>query len=215
MRLRGPIGAVAAGLAVAALAVAAPAFGGSSRPARAADVGTLSICNKAGNPPISIALAYTSNAPAGAGGTVVQTASVGTCTARVFYTVGTHVIVSESVPTGFAVTAIDVAGGSSTLSDTVLSAGVTTVTVGTGDTTVTFTTKGPGAPAAAQCVVPRVVGLTLTAARKAVVHNHCRVGSVLRVHSKRIPKGGVTSVKPRGGTHLAHNAKVRLYVSKG
>ena len=128
---------------------------------------------------------------------------------------GTQVTVLETVPTGFTVTGITIGGGQSTLAQTIPAGGVAIVTMGTGNSVVTYTTKGPGAPAAAGCVVPSVVGLTLAAARKAVVRAHCRVGSVYRVYSTRIPKGGVTSVKPKRGAHLAHNAKLRLSVSRG
>jgi PASTA domain len=193
---------------------AAPALA-SRAPAAARDVGTLSVCNTSGNPPISLALAFTQTAPGGAGGTVVQTASVGTCTAPVFYTVGTQVLVTENVPTGFAVTSITVGGGQSTLSQTIPAAGAANVTIGTGNSVLTFVTRGPGAPAPAPCVVPNVTGLTLAAARKAARANRCRVGSVIYVYSARIPKGGVTRVRPAQGTRLAHNAKIRLYVSRG
>jgi beta-lactam-binding protein with PASTA domain len=65
------------------------------------------------------------------------------------------------------------------------------------------------------CVVPHAIGLNLAAARKAIKAAACRVKGVSYVYSSRIPKGGVTSTKPRAGAHLAHNGKVRLYVSRG
>jgi PASTA domain len=215
MRFLGSVTTVAAALAAAALALAVPTHAASSPSARAVDFGTLSVCNQSGSPPIAIALTYTLNAPGSAGGSQVQTASVGTCTAQVWFPVGAQVTVLENVPTSFAVTAITIGGGQSTLTQTVLGAGEAVVTIGTGQSLLTFTTKAPGPPPAAACVVPRVIGLTLTAARNAVTHAHCRVGSVSRIYSSRIPKGGVTSVKPRQGAHLAHNAKIRLYVSRG
>jgi hypothetical protein len=215
MRFPRTLTTVAASLAAAALMVVAPTYAATSPSAHAVDFGTLSVCNQSGSPPINIALTYTLNASGANGGTQVQTASVGTCTAQVWFPVGAQVTVLENVPTGFAVTAITIGGGQSTLTQTVLSGGVAVVTVGSGNSVLTFTTKAPGPPPAAACVVPRVIGLTLTAARKAVTRAHCRVRSVTRVYSSRIPKGGVTSVKPKPGAHLAHNAKIRLYVSRG
>jgi PASTA domain len=209
-----PLGSTLA-VAAATLAVAAPAFAGSSPSAVAVQSGTLSVCNMAGSPPITLALAYSFSAPASAGGSQILSASVGTCTPVIWYPVGTQVTVIENVPTGFAVTGITIAGGESTLSQSVPSAGLATVTIGNGSAVLTFTTKAPGPPPAAACIVPSVIGLNLAAARQAVVRAHCRVGSVYRVYSSRIPKGGVSSVKPKRGTHLAHNAKVRLYVSRG
>jgi PASTA domain len=209
------LGATVALLAALAAVLVGPASARSTRPAAAADAGTISICNMAGNPPITLPMTYSLNAPGAAGGSHVQTASVGTCTAAIWYPVGTQVTVLETVPTGFAVTAITIGGGQSTLSQAILAGGVAIVTMGTGSSVLTFTTKAPGATGAAACVVPRVVGLTLTAARKAVARAHCRVKSVTRVYSSRIPAGGVTSVKPRVGAHLAHNAKIRIYVSRG
>jgi PASTA domain len=215
MRASGPLAVVAAGLSVAAMTVAAPVFAADSPSAIAVDSGTLSVCNTSGSPPITIALTYSLNAPASAGGSQVLSASPGTCTVNIWYPVGTNVTVLETVPTGFTVTSITIGGGESTLAQTVPSAGMATVTIGNGNSVLTFTTKAPGAPPAAGCVVPRVVGLTLAAARKAVVHALCRVGSVHYIYSSRIPKGGVTSVSPKPGAHLAHNAKLRLNVSRG
>lgn len=207
--------ALVAALTAVALALVLPAVAASSPSARAVEEGTLSVCNVSGKPPITIALTYALNAPASAGGSQVLSASPGTCTPNVWYPVGTNVSVLETVPTGFAVTAVTISGGQSTLAQTLLTAGMATVTIGNGNSFVNFTTKAPGPPPKAPCVVPRVVGLTLAAARKLVVRAHCRVGSVHRVYSKRIPKGGVTSVKPKQGAHRAHNAKLRLYVSRG
>ena len=120
----------------------------------------------------------------------------------------------ENVPTGDAITSITISGESK-LSQTSPAGGLAGVTMGNADSTVTFTTRGAGTPTARPCIVPRVIGLTLAAARTAIKHAACKVKSVTYIHSTRIPRGGVTSSKPRRGTHLAHNAGVRLYVSKG
>lgn len=204
-----------AAVAGVALALAVPTYAATSPSAHAVDFGTLSVCNQSGSPPITIALTYTLNASGANGGTQVQTASIGTCTAQVWFPVGAQVTVLENVPTGFAVTGVTIGGGQSTLAQTVLSGGVAVVTIGSGNSLLTFTTRAPGPPPAAPCIVPRVIGLTLAAARKAIVRAHCRVGSVHRIYSSRIPKGGVTSIKPKQGAHRKHNAKLRLFVSRG
>ena len=197
-----------------ALIFAALAVGASSAAAATADTGTISICNAAGNPPVATILTFSIVAPASAGGTQVATLSPGACSARYFLPVGLQITLIENVPTGDVVTNIAVSGAA-TLDQTSLAGGVATVTVGNSDSIVTFTTRGAGAPPASPCVVPRVIGLTLAAARTAIRASACRVRSVSYVSSKRIPKGGVTSVNPRSGAHLAHNAGVRLYVSRG
>jgi hypothetical protein len=66
-----------------------------------------------------------------------------------------------------------------------------------------------------QCVVPKVKGKTLAAARKAITHAHCAVGKITRAASKKVAKGKVISQKPTPGKHLAAGAKVNLVVSKG
>jgi beta-lactam-binding protein with PASTA domain len=64
------------------------------------------------------------------------------------------------------------------------------------------------------CVVPKVKGKKLRAAKRALVRAHCRPGKVTRRYS-RIRRGRVISQRPRPGKHLKPGAKVRLVVSKG
>ena len=64
------------------------------------------------------------------------------------------------------------------------------------------------------CVVPRVVGKTLSAAKRMLKAAHCGVGKTTRVYSK-LKKGRVVAEKPRAGAHLKSGAKVALTVSKG
>lgn len=64
------------------------------------------------------------------------------------------------------------------------------------------------------CVVPRVTGKTLAAAKRALKARSCRAGKVRHVASGR-KKGRVVAQKPRPGRHLRHGAKVRLTVSEG
>jgi hypothetical protein len=177
--------------------------------------GTFTVCNAPGNPAPSVIFTYTLAAPGGDGGTLVQNVAVGACSAKIFYPVGTPLLVTETVPTGYAVTSIKLAEGSqSTLGQVVLSVGQAMVTIGTGDAVLTYTTKAPGVPTRT-CVVPRVVGFTLSSARKLITHAGCRVGSVTFVYSSRIPKGGVVASRPKGGSQVAHGTKVRLSVSRG
>jgi hypothetical protein len=201
------------GLAIvsAALALGATAVAGAQA---APPVGTLSVCNAAGNPPVATVVTFSLVAPASAGGTQVVTLGPGACSAQYFFSQGLQITVIENVPTGGAVTNIAISGAS-TLAQTSLASGVALVTIGDAGSVLTFTTKAGGAPALRGCVVPHLIGLTLAAARKAIAHAACKVKGVSYVYSTRIPKGGVTSTKPRAGAQLAHNGRVGLVVSRG
>ena len=65
------------------------------------------------------------------------------------------------------------------------------------------------------CVVPKLKGKTLRAAKLAIGKAHCSVGKVTRAFSAKVRKGRVLSQKPKPGTKLAAGAKVRLALSKG
>jgi uncharacterized delta-60 repeat protein len=65
------------------------------------------------------------------------------------------------------------------------------------------------------CVVPRVKGKILVAARRAIVKAHCSVGKVTRAFSSKVKKGRVISQKPQAGKRLGAGSKVKLMVSKG
>jgi hypothetical protein len=65
-----------------------------------------------------------------------------------------------------------------------------------------------------RCLVPRVVGRSLTRARSALRRAHCRVGQVKRVRS-RVPRGRVVRQSRRAGTRLAAGSRVGLVVSAG
>jgi hypothetical protein len=73
------------------------------------------------------------------------------------------------------------------------------------------TAKFTGKP----CVVPKLKGKKLSAAKRALKAHFCRAGKIKHAFSKRVKKGRVISSKPGKGKHLKHNAKVRLTVSKG
>ena len=88
-------------------------------------------------------------------------------------------------------------------------AGTCTVTPSTDHTvTATFEKKPP-------CIVPKVIGKTLKAAKKAIERAHCTLGKVTKAYSATVKKGHVGAQKPRPGSKLAPGAKVRLKVSKG
>ena len=65
-----------------------------------------------------------------------------------------------------------------------------------------------------RCVVPRVVGKRLAAAKAAIKKASCSVGTVTTAASSR-PKGQVVAQKPKHGKRLKPHAKVSLVVSKG
>jgi len=80
---------------------------------------------------------------------------------------------------------------------------------GTGASTdQTFTTSP-------NCVVPKVVGLGLGAAKKKIVAGHCKVGKVTKKVSTQKAKGKVLAQSPKPGTTLGNGAKVNLTVGKG
>ena len=74
--------------------------------------------------------------------------------------------------------------------------------------TATFTAKPV-------CLVPKVTGKRLAAARTAIQRARCRVGKISKAFSAKVKPGRVISQKPRPKTTLAAGSKVRLTVSKG
>jgi hypothetical protein len=190
-----------------------------------ADSGILTICNASGARPVTGTFVYTSSAPASAGGTQTFNIPVGTCGPRVFYPLGVGVTVTETVPSGDAVTGIAITptdggpGTTTVISANTPSAGSATVTIGTGQATLTFKTSGSGKAGGggggSTCKVPNVFGLTLTAATAAVRKAHCTVGTVHKVNSNIYYPGVVYSQSPPRGTALASNAHVSLTVSLG
>ena len=65
------------------------------------------------------------------------------------------------------------------------------------------------------CVVPKVTGKPLAAAKKAMTHGACTVGKIRYASSATVKKGSVISQRPKAGKKLAYHAKVSLLVSKG
>jgi hypothetical protein len=65
------------------------------------------------------------------------------------------------------------------------------------------------------CVVPKVVGKTLKAAKTALKKSFCSVGKVRTAASPRVKKGHVISQRPRPHKKLEQHARVNLVLSKG
>ena len=65
------------------------------------------------------------------------------------------------------------------------------------------------------CVVPKLHGKRLAAARRAIAARDCRAGRIRRAFSRKVKKGRVISQKPKPNALLAPGAKVGLVVSKG
>jgi len=69
--------------------------------------------------------------------------------------------------------------------------------------------------ALAACVVPKLKGLKLPAARSALAVGRCKLGRVTKVHSNsRRQKGRVLSQNRKPGSRLAINAKVNVKIGK-
>jgi hypothetical protein len=65
------------------------------------------------------------------------------------------------------------------------------------------------------CTVPKVMGMTLPAAKHALARANCRIGAIRRAYSKRVARGRVISETPKAGTVLPKSGKVGIVVSRG
>jgi Divergent InlB B-repeat domain/PASTA domain len=65
------------------------------------------------------------------------------------------------------------------------------------------------------CVVPKLKGKRLKAAKRTLLARDCRVGKVRHAFSKKVKKGRVIAEKPKPHRELTHGARVSLVVSKG
>ncbi len=79
-----------------------------------------------------------------------------------------------------------------------------------------FLTTSSAAPSAELCVVPRLVGNTLSAASRSIKAHNCSppLGTIKHATSQKITPGHVISQKPKPGRRLRHGAKISLTVSK-
>jgi PASTA domain len=65
------------------------------------------------------------------------------------------------------------------------------------------------------CLVPKLRGKTLPAAKRSIKTAGCSVGTIQHAGSSKIERGRVISQTPKPGTRLKHGAKVDLVVSRG
>jgi hypothetical protein len=80
---------------------------------------------------------------------------------------------------------------------------------------VTFSPKPSPPPThTTTCVVPKVKGKSLAAAKKAIRSHHCSVGKITKVTSTKRNRGHVVSQSPKPGQHLKEGSKVALKVGK-
>ena len=71
-----------------------------------------------------------------------------------------------------------------------------------------------GAASQHSCLVPKVTGKTLAAAKHAIKAHNCRVGKITRAFSTKVKSGRVISQTPKAHQRLKHGAKVNLVVSQ-
>jgi PASTA domain len=65
------------------------------------------------------------------------------------------------------------------------------------------------------CVVPKLVGRSLKAARMALKSSACRIGKITRRKSSSVPNGVVIATSPKPGSRRTAGAAVALIVSRG
>jgi hypothetical protein len=66
-----------------------------------------------------------------------------------------------------------------------------------------------------RCVVPKVIGRTLSQARQRIRARHCSVGRISRVRSRRSIRGRVMRVNPRPGAVRRRGFPVSLVIGRG
>jgi hypothetical protein len=77
------------------------------------------------------------------------------------------------------------------------------------------TSPGPGPTPRQVCKVPRIEGMKLPAAKRALRHAHCRVGRIRHRHSKKVRAGRVLATSPGAGRRMAAGSRVELFLSEG
>jgi hypothetical protein len=73
----------------------------------------------------------------------------------------------------------------------------------------------PPPPADTFCVVPRVTGMKLVRAKRAIRTAGCKVGSVRRTYSARVKRGRVLRQRPKAGRRFEQGHAVNLIQSRG
>jgi PASTA domain-containing protein/List-Bact-rpt repeat protein len=87
---------------------------------------------------------------------------------------------------------------------------------GTGSCTLTMSAaRSVTATFKVLCVVPKLKGKKLRAAKRAIKQAHCSVGKVTRVFSAKVKQGRVIAQQAKPGKKLVAGSKVNLKVSKG
>jgi hypothetical protein len=124
---------------------------------------------------------------------------------------------------------VDVAPGGSWHAEVPLSPGSNTITAVATDAagastqsqvTVVYQplVQGTGLPpvvASSVCKAPRIKGMKLPAAERAIRRAHCQVGRIRHERSKKVRQGRVISTSPAAGRQFRAGWKVELFVSKG
>ena len=80
--------------------------------------------------------------------------------------------------------------------------------------TTTSTPPPPPPPAPKACTVPRLVGLTLTAAKQRLARADCGLGKVTTRKAKRAQVGHVVAQRPAAGEYLAAHGKVAVILGR-
>lgn len=119
------------------------------------------------------------------------------------FTAGTQVTLTATAGSGSTFAGWSGGGCSGT--------GTCTVTLNA-DTTVTASFAANPPPPPARCVVPRLIGKKLGAAKIALRKAHCRVGKVTHVKSTRRHRNRVIYQRPGAGTHLRRGARVAFAI---
>jgi V8-like Glu-specific endopeptidase len=70
-------------------------------------------------------------------------------------------------------------------------------------------------PRIVRCVVPRLTGKRIVAARLALTRANCRLGRVMRRYSTSIAAGRVIRQQPAAGRRLARSTRVSVVLSRG
>jgi uncharacterized delta-60 repeat protein len=65
------------------------------------------------------------------------------------------------------------------------------------------------------CLVPRLAGKSLGAAKRAITGAHCALGKIHRAYSRTFPKDHVIAQSPAAGGRLAEDSAVNVTVSRG
>jgi hypothetical protein len=84
-----------------------------------------------------------------------------------------------------------------------------------GTAKISWNLNPTGVTSKAGCVVPKLTGLTESAAAKRIKKAGCKVGKVTKKHSSKVRKGEVISSKPKAGKKEPAGTKVALVASSG